>query len=177
MRLVIIDANVYVNFFKKFIQRVEHTTEDCPFKLCKRLQDEEAILIFDSGGQIVHEYNSNTKGNEFTEVWKTNLLRDGLAYEISPDTFRQDLQRLRALNFPLNNSRDKWHVRTALTAAKTFETEIFIISEDLDFYSPAEKANCNPARRSSILQNPQGKVHKYLKSTNVKVHSIISYIQ
>jgi hypothetical protein len=172
---VVIDAQLVAYFY---IEEILQKTSPCTSSasdLFARLSVNDIALV-DDADHIYNEWKQQSAGNpEWFDAWYGDLLAIGGIVEIKAATHKNLVDRLKKdCGFP--KSKDTWYIRTAATGVDDFGSAVGLISEDLDFYAPKEKA-CGGKRRQKILLDTLGSVAKTLrKSADVRVRCVAVHL-
>ena len=126
------------------------------------------FLFLDNKGNIEYEWRQLVE-QEWFNAWYGNMLIAGHIQLIPAKPQPALEKRLMQIGFP-KKGRDKWYVRTCKTVAHN-NGQSHLLTEDLDFYHPREKANRNRLRRLAILEHLRGPVLRELKRVNIHVRS------
>ena len=165
---VIVDADV-VNWYSMELRELVAPATG-PVSPCFDRLGTADVAYIDSGGQIEQEWRA-TVDTEWFEQWYPTMLITGAITPI-PASVASALLRYLRLNHGFPRSRDAWYVSTAKAVRDAFGEDPVILTEDLDFYNPADKG-CNAARRNRILTDCSGPVARHLRrSEGILVRSV-----
>jgi hypothetical protein len=158
----VIDAHVFQQYYACTIRGAACALTCHPGTLFES-KPEKVLLFLDAGEIIEQEWRDVVDGVWF-DKWLSDALTNGKIRQIAAKADPSVRRDLLALGFPASKSRDIWYIRTAnaalgLAGAPEYA---FLVSEDMDFYAPAEKKAPN-ARRMKILLSSGGNVAKYLR--------------
>ncbi|MCW7475584.1 hypothetical protein [Leptospira levettii] len=164
---IILDANIILGYYKETVLEIEHSLTDSPSKLFTK----EITVLIDTGGKIEHEYTA-LLDKDWVKNWIIDLIDQNILLTIETENHQPVCAALYKLGFP-NSSRDIWYIRTGCTASKSFKTEVYLITEDLDFYNPKSK-QCPPNIRQSTLSCFNSPIQKLLEKQDLLVRSVCS---
>lgn len=181
---LVLDAQIIKGFFDEDVIGIAHSLTESPGLIIDRLGSSDRANL-DDGGQIQEEWKRPVD-SEWFDVWYARLLADDAAREISVGTNQQLRSQLRNLGFPVRGpaGRDLWYVRTANAVADELGSSAagrnplaMIVSEDLHFYSPAEKATARGDARTKILLSGAGPVARLLsRKYQIQVTCVHNYL-
>ena len=137
----ILDANVVIGYFNETVRQQKTSLTEQPSKLLGKLATGEMVIYLDVQDNIEHEWKDHTD-REWAEAWLANLYRDGQAFQVDARPQPHLEKKMRQAGFP-NKSRDKWYVRASVATVLT-KGKVNLVSEDLDFYDPAEAQTRTP---------------------------------
>lgn len=170
---LVIDANVFAAFYQRHIIGIDALSlTACPIPIFEKLGKDE-YCYFDENGFIKDEW-SKLAEPEWFNTWYTDNLIAGNFLPVPVSNINAIRQKLQTLGFP--TGVDIWYIKTSKSVYDEFGN-VFLISEDLDFYAPKKKSTKHK-ERMEILANSSGNVSKYLnKKEKICVLSVLSYIE
>lgn len=166
--MFVVDANVVQGYFLASVIGSESHLTACPKGFFHALGPSRLAYV-DDDGQIKAEWRA-VVDPEWLEAWYADLIRDDKLVPVSTDQrlSRHFLKRLHQEGFP--RSRDVWYVRVAFSVV-SLAGACTLVTEDLDFYDPAEK-QCTAARRERILRSSEGWVVKAMRAESILVRAV-----
>jgi hypothetical protein len=136
---------------------IKEETTDAVHRLIERISSGPGFSI-DEDGKMEHQWNE-TCNNKLFEVWFAEGIQAGIIRAIEHHLSEKHKKHLRIkLGFPYQERYEGVYIEVAAVT-----TEKLIISEDIDFWSPADKRS-TPERRRQIMEGGQGEVCKYLRN-------------
>jgi hypothetical protein len=170
---LVIDAQIVKSYFMESVLDKKSELTETTLPVFNRLGSSDHVYL-DSDGQIQHEWKNLVDPTWFDE-WYYQLLLHGAAHEISVKDCKLILRALKQYGFPVHGNRDGWYIKTAKAVSEKFGRSI-ILSEDMHFFEPSEKASTG-VRRRKILVCCKGKVAKHLRNREqIQVHCVASYV-
>jgi len=163
---VVVDANVV----KGLMQAQQQSSHDCsgdPVAAFELITDKGAEVRLDEGGQILSEWQGCTQ-KEWFDLWYSDFVS---STNVRPATVTMHQALLNELTntFGFPRSRDRWLLRTALSAATDGSCEL--LTDDMDYFDPTKKGQ--PKERDRHLSGkPVGAVRRRLRRVNVEVLSV-----
>lgn len=164
---VVIDANVFQAYYQKNLHgNLPNVTGD-PSDLFERILLGTVRITFDESDHIKSEWERVVE-REWFGRWFSKMLMDGdiQFVALAPCDFLCHMQQH---GFP--RSKDVRYLQTAM-ASKCDDSQVYLVSEDMDFFDPTKKAS-GLATRHRIMKDGATRITNYLrKKQNIQVACI-----
>lgn len=182
---LVIDAQIVKAYYEEDVTGVAHNLTNSPIEIFDRIGGADRANI-DDGGHIEAEWR-NLVDPEWFDAWLAHLLISD-AVRMLPTTACIQLRRqLRSFGFPTHGAagRDFWHVRVAIAVREQYYARaggrhplVYIISEDMHFFSPQEYGTASGPRRLEILLSGSAPVVRFLRRRQrIEVCCVADYPQ
>ncbi len=191
---ILVDTNVIVGFYKEDVLGMDAIYQNLtgsPVTLFEKIDGNQDIIFLDDRGAqesiIENEWRRHIpdNGKEWFDNWFFDLVHDGnVKYiEVDVSSARNILNILYRSSFPRDGG-DKWYVRTAITLVNSNCLErrherddilAQIISEDIDFFEPAQKNRTTGDERLELLRRCNGEVPTILRNNGIGLSCIENY--
>jgi hypothetical protein len=159
---LVVDANIFKSYFMESVLEKNTNLTDSTIKIFE-MGNLKNLIFHDDGGIIQKEWE-NLVEPEWFQTWLGDMFSSGKLIEITPINDDSLKSKLKNNGFPIN-TKDYKYVTTANSVAKK-NNYAYIVTEDMDFYSPKEK-NCDCKRRGKIISASSSEVGKTLKRFNI----------
>jgi hypothetical protein len=180
---IVIDANVIAEYYRrKACPDMNSGYTADPKPIFDNLHQQGDQVVFD-GGHIDQEWRSVIGDAHLRNLQKALHQRGGVrVVPLAAGTCEGMIQALWRIGFPRGDGECRgecvWYLRAAKSSSN-LDGWGYIVTEDVDFYDPEEKAcGYRHRQRTEILTSRRGPVVEYLYDhESVSIHCIETYIR
>ncbi|WP_438392337.1 hypothetical protein [Caballeronia sp. DA-9] len=166
----IVDANVLREYYREHVLNIKSELTHSTLLIF----DQARAIFLDDGGQIEHEWGNLVDPYWFS-VWLAHKLEFSEINYIDVSNCPDLCNHVYGLGFP-KGSRDIWYLRTAMACVSKFKKSSNVVTEDIDFYNPKQKA-ANGAARIAVLKNANAPIKKTMrKDYDVNICCVEEYL-
>jgi hypothetical protein len=165
-----VDANVFKGYYtESVLNTVDPNLTGSVLPVFEVLGSRYRLFL-DDGGQIKSEWLNVVGDDQWLNAWLSEkLVFDHVRLiNVKVSAAQPLLKTLRSSGFP--KSKDKWYIRTAFSARQYSSSgKSYLLSEDLDYYSPRNKGSLKGKSRKACMIKVKGPVPKILRKHDLYI--------